>query len=68
MPSAVSAVIVLTDRLDQLLAPPRTVESDLATLLQKLYDRRYTGPITLHFRNGTPAVCEFSAPQIKLLT
>lgn len=58
--------LVLADRLDQLLAPPRTVESDLATLFQSLHDRKYTGPITLHFREGVPKVAEFVAPQIKL--
>lgn len=58
--------IILIDRLDQLLAPPRTVETDFAVLLQSLYDRRYTGPITLHFACGEPKVAEFPAPQIKL--
>lgn len=58
--------IFLVDRLDQLLAPPRTVESNLAELLQALFDRRFTGPITLHFSDGTPKVCEFVAPQIRL--
>lgn len=61
-------VFVLTDRLDQLLAPPRTVISDLPELLQSLYDRKYTGPITLHFADGKPRVCELPAPQIRLDT
>lgn len=58
--------IVLTDRLDQLLAPPRSLESDLATVLQQLYDRKYTGQVTLHFSDGVPRVAQLPAPQIKL--
>lgn len=58
--------IVLPDRLDQLLAPPRTVESDTAALFKVLGDRRYTGPITLHFCDGIPKIAELPAPQIKL--
>lgn len=58
--------ILLLDRLDQLLAPPRSVESDFATLMQALYDRKFTGPITLHFAEGQPKVVEFVAPQVKL--
>lgn len=58
--------IFLVDRLDQLLAPPRTVESNLPELLQALFDRKFTGPVTLHFSDGKPKVCEFGAPQIKL--
>jgi sugar phosphate isomerase/epimerase len=57
---------VLLDRLDQLLAPPRSVESDFSTLLQALHDRKYTGPITLHFHNGEAKIAQFDAPQIKL--
>ena len=60
------STIVLTDRLDQLLAPPRSVESDLPTILKTLYDRRYTGKVTFHFSEGTPRVAEFVAPQVKL--
>lgn len=59
-------VIVVPNRLDQLLAPPREVESDVATLLQCLYDRRYDGPITLHFRGGKPFVVDLPCPKIKL--
>lgn len=60
--------ILLTDRLDQLFAPPRSLESDVASLLQVLYDRRYTGPITWHFLDGVPKLAEFPAPKIKLCT
>lgn len=57
---------VLLDRLDQMLAPPREVTTDLAELLRVVYDRRYTGPITLHFCAGIPRKAEFLAPQVKL--
>ncbi len=58
--------IVLTDRLDQLLAPPRSIESDLATILKALHERRFTGKVSLHFSEGVPKIAEFVAPQIKL--
>lgn len=54
------------ERLDALLAPPRTIESCFPDLIQALYDRKYTGTITLHFSNGVPKVIELPAPQIKL--
>ena len=58
--------IVIEDRLDQLLAPPREVESDLQTVLQHLWDRKYTGPVTLHCHDGVPKVIELPAPKIRL--
>lgn len=57
---------VILDRLDQLLTPPRELGSSIATLFQKLYDRKYTGPITLHFHQGEAKVAEFPAPKITL--
>lgn len=58
--------IVLPDRLDQLLAPPRELHADLALLFTKLYERKYTGAITLHFHQGEAKVAEFPAPKISL--
>lgn len=58
--------IVLLDRLDQLLAPPRSVEADLSAFLQALYDRKYTGPVTFHCVEGRIKIAEFPAPQIKI--
>lgn len=60
------AVLVVTDRIDQIVAPPREVEADLMTVLKHLYDRRYTGPITLHFHEGVAKKAELPAPKIKL--
>lgn len=54
------------DRLDLLLRTPKDTESDLSTTFQALHERRYTGAITLHFRDGVPRVLELPAPQIKL--
>ena len=54
------------DRLDVLLIPRKTEEVDLPTLLQALYQRGYTGPLTLHFQGGMPRVVEFEAPQLRL--
>lgn len=61
-----SGTIVLVDRLDQLLAPPRELESDLATVLTHLFERKYTGPVTLHCHDGVPKVIELPAPKIRL--
>ena len=43
---------VITDRLDQVLTPPREIVVSAALLLQRLYDRKFTGPVTLHFKQG----------------
>lgn len=59
-------VLVVTDRLDQIMAPPREIDSDLQTVLQHLYERRYTGPITLHFKDGMAKRAELPAPKIRL--
>ena len=61
-----AATIVLTDRLDQLLAPPREIESDLATVMSHLFDRKYTGQVVLHYHDGVPKKVELPAPKIKL--
>ena len=59
-------VLVITDRLDQLLAPPREVESDFQTVMTHLFERKYTGPVTLHFHEGVAKKVELPAPKIKL--
>lgn len=60
--------IVVLDRLDQLLAPPRSIDAGFMELLQVLFDRRYTGKVVLHFHDGVAKVAEFPAPQIRLVT
>jgi hypothetical protein len=43
-------------------APDATPESTFLTLLQALYQERYTGAVTLHFQRGTPREAEFPQP------
>lgn len=58
--------LVITDRLDQVLAPPREIKAEFGELLKSLFDRQYTGRVVLHFHEGVAKVAEFPAPQIKL--
>lgn len=60
------AVLVITDRLDQIMAPPREIESDLQSVLQHLYERKYTGTVVFHFHEGIAKKAELPAPKIKL--
>jgi len=46
--------------------PPVHEQIDLHTLLQALYDRRFTGPVTLHFRDGKPLTADLPTPKIRL--
>lgn len=61
-----SPVLVITDRLDQIMAPPREVESTFQVLMEHLYDRRYTGQVTFHFKDGVAKCAELPSPKIKL--
>lgn len=55
------------DRLHQLLlAPPRSDEADLLTLLQTCYEKRFTGAVTLHFKDGRPLILELPPVQIRV--
>lgn len=38
-----------------------------AGVLQSLYDQRYTGPITIHFKDGKPSVLDLPSPKIRLV-
>jgi hypothetical protein len=40
--------------------------ADLATLLETIYRRRYTGMIVLHCHNGVPKVAAFPSIQLTL--
>ena len=37
-----------------------------AGILDALYSQRFTGAITLHFKDGKPSVVDMPAPKIKL--
>lgn len=52
----------------QLLALPKSVESDLAAVLTALYEQRYTGPITFHFHHGVAKAIQVPSPEIRLST
>lgn len=54
------------DRLEQLLALPVPGDATLPQLFEALYERRYTGQITLHFHAGQPRTVDFPRPQLKL--
>lgn len=41
-------------------------DADLATLLQTIYARRYTGPIILHCYEGVPKKAAFPSIQVTL--
>jgi len=56
--------VSLTDVIDRILP----ADADLATVLDTVYQRRYTGTITVHLQNGRPKVVEFPGTQIRLLT
>ncbi len=58
------ATLVVVDRLDQILAPPREIHTDFPTLLQKIAERQYTGEVTLHFRMGVLKVIDVPGPKI----
>ena len=44
------------------VAPP----IDFATLLQQLFEQKFTGAIVLNFRGGIPKVAEVPSVQIRL--
>lgn len=55
------------DRLHQLITPPkRTAEVDFMTLLQALFEKHYTGSVTLHFADGRAKIVEFPPVQVSL--
>ena len=59
--------MTVLDRLQTLLTPaPDVKELDVAVLFASLFDRKYSGAITLHFRDGKPRIAEFEAPKLKL--
>jgi hypothetical protein len=48
------------------LAEVEQQEATLATLLQALYDSRFTGSLLLYCRNGVPRVAEFPSTRVQL--
>lgn len=54
--------------IEQILALPKDVQSDIATVLELLYQQKYTGPITLHFHGGIARTVQIPSPQIRLGT
>lgn len=51
-----------------LLRLPKTVEADIAAALEAIYDTRYTGPITFHFKHGIAKTMQVPSPEIRLTT
>lgn len=52
--------------IDQLLSQPRTSETDIFGLLTALYERDYTGELTLHFKHGIPRKAHLPPAEITL--
>jgi hypothetical protein len=51
---------------DQLLALPKEIQSDLVTVLSLIYEQKFTGPVTLHCHLGIPKSIQVPPPQIRL--
>lgn len=49
-----------------LLRLPKTVESDIASALEAIYETGYTGPITFHFKAGIARTIQVPSPEIRL--
>jgi hypothetical protein len=52
---------------DELLTLPKELHAALSTVFTVLYQRKYTGPVTFHFRNGLPKKAQIPSPEICLI-
>ena len=51
---------------EQLLALPKEIRSDLASIFQMIYEKRFTGPVTINCHLGVPKTVQVPPPQIRL--
>jgi hypothetical protein len=54
--------------IDQALDRIVVREDDFSAVLMALYRRRYSGALTIHFRNGQPRTIELPGVQVTLTT
>lgn len=59
-------VLEQADALEQLLNLPKEIRADVAIVMQLVFVKRYTGPITFHCKDGRPLTVEVLPPRIKL--
>lgn len=52
--------------LDDALAKIREVDGDFATLVESMYERRWTGYTGLHWLNGIPSMIDLPGVRVKL--
>jgi len=50
----------------QLLALPKEIQSDIATVFQLIYEQKFTGPLTFNCHLGVPKTVQVPPPQIRL--
>ena len=51
---------------DHALASAASQESDLFTVLEAIYVRRFSGAVLVHCANGVPRMVEFPGVQVRL--
>jgi hypothetical protein len=56
----------LIQELSNKLVYLRDESSDFATVIEALYSSKFTGPITIHFKDGKPSVVDLPSPKIRL--
>lgn len=51
---------------EQILSLPKEIQSDLVTVFQMIYEKQFTGPVTIHCHLGIPKTVQVPPPQIRL--
>ena len=51
---------------EQLLTLPKEIQSDWMTVMTLIYERKFTGPVTVNCHLGVPKTVQVPPPQIRL--
>ena len=51
---------------EQILALPKEIQGDIVQIWTLIYERRFTGPVTINCHLGIPKTVQIPPPQIRL--